>query len=298
MPPETAAHVITSYERNRSLFIPVTVELPKPVTLKALIDSGAMSSLIHTSVIRKYGIPTRKLRNPIIVRNVDGTRNANGSITKEAIVNLRYGKRSRKVRLLVANIGSEDLILGYGWLKKENPRINWETAEVDIKTLRDVEPEPRTKDAVIQLDTVKMVVGPKGTLPTRGTDGAIGYDLYSSEEVEIPARGWKAIDTDIKMEIPKGSYGRIAGRSGNALKHGLTTHGGVIDPDYRGNVKVIAFNMSAQTHRIIPGMRIAQIIFERAITPEIDQVDQLDQTGRGEQGFGSTDLVDQLDQTE
>ena len=49
--------------------------------------------------------------------------------------------------------------------------------------------------------------------------------------------------------------------------------------------------MSAQTHRIIPGMRIAQIIFERAITPEINQVDQLDQTGRGEQGFGSTDQV-------
>ena len=142
MPPETAAHVITSYERNRSLFIPVTIELPKPVTLKGLIDSGAMSSLIHTSIIRKYGIPTRKLRNPIIVRNVDGTRNANGSITKEAIVDLRYGKRSRKVRLLVANIGSEDLILGYGWLKTENPRINWETAEVDIKTLRDAEPEP------------------------------------------------------------------------------------------------------------------------------------------------------------
>ena len=61
--------------------------------------------------------------------------------------------------------------------------------------------------------------------------------------------------------------------------------------DYRGNVKVITFNMSAQAHRVIPGMRIAQIIFERAITPEIDQVDQLDQTERGEQGFGSTDRI-------
>ena len=119
------------------------------MTLRALIDSGAMSSLIHINIIRKYGIPTRKLHNPIIVRNVDGTRNANGSITKEAIVDLRYGKKTRKVRLLVANIGSEDLILGYGWLKKENPRINWKTAEVDIKTLRDAKPEPRTEDAVI-----------------------------------------------------------------------------------------------------------------------------------------------------
>ena len=99
----------------------------------------------------------------------------------------------------------------------------------------------------------------------RGTDGAIGYDLYSSKEVEIPMMGWKDISTNVRMEIPKGSYGRIVGQSGNALKHGLTTHGGVINPDYQGDVKVIMFNMSTQVHRVIPGMCVAQIIFEKEI---------------------------------
>ena len=76
---------------------------------------------------------------------------------------------------------------------------------------------------------------------------------------------------------PRTAEGKARSRR-NALKHGLTTHGGVIDPDYRGSVKVITFNMSARPHHIIPGMRVAQIIFEKAITLKIDQVDQLDQT--------------------
>ena len=119
-------------------------------------------------------------------------------------------------------------------------------------------PEVRT----VRTDQVKMIVGPKGRLPTRGTEGAIGYDLYAAEGTEIPAGGWKSIPTDIRMEIPKGSYGRIASRSGNTLRHGLTVQAGVIDPDYRGDIGVILFNLSKESHRIVPGMRIAQIIFE------------------------------------
>ncbi|PCH41755.1 hypothetical protein WOLCODRAFT_69869, partial [Wolfiporia cocos MD-104 SS10] len=71
---------ITANRANRSLFIPVILELAKPVKCNALIDSGAMSNLIHTRVVEKYGIPTTPLKNPIIVKNVDGTENKDGRI--------------------------------------------------------------------------------------------------------------------------------------------------------------------------------------------------------------------------
>ena len=96
-----------AYEQNKSLFLPIRIELPKPVKVKALIDSGAMSSLIHSQVVKKYNIPTRPLTNPITIRNVDGTKNSEGSITHEAVLTLTYSKKPRKFRFLVGNIGKE-----------------------------------------------------------------------------------------------------------------------------------------------------------------------------------------------
>ncbi|RWU04791.1 dUTP diphosphatase, partial [Anoxybacillus flavithermus] len=146
------------------------------------------------------------------------------------------------------------------------------------------------------MDTVEMVVAPEGKIPTRGTQEAAGYDLYDAEETEIPAGGWKLVSTGVKMKIPKGSYGRLAGRSGNTLRHGLVVQAGVIDSDYRGDVGAIVFNYSDTAHRIIPGMRIAQIIFERHLTPDILEVEDLDETERGEKGFGSTDQPEETAQ--
>ncbi|PCH41855.1 dUTPase-like protein, partial [Wolfiporia cocos MD-104 SS10] len=121
------------------------------------------------------------------------------------------------------------------------------------------------------------------------------YDLYASTPDEIAPGGWKVIPTGVRMKIPKGSYGRIPSRSGLTLWHGLMVgvRAGVIDPDYRGEVQVfILFNQSTMTHHIIPGMRITQIIFEQALTPNIVQVKELNETKQGEKGFGSTDTND------
>lgn len=132
------------------------------------------------------------------------------------------------------------------------------------------------------------MASPKAKVPTRGSDLAAGYDLYSSGSAVIAARGRGVVPTGIKIAIPEGTYGRVAPRSGLAVKKGIDTGAGVIDADYRGEVGVVLFNNSDEDFVIKEGDRIAQLIVEKIWTGEIDVVDSLDDTVRGSGGFGST----------
>ena len=127
-------------------------------------------------------------------------------------------------------------------------------------------------------------------LPTKGSALAAGYDLYSSEDAKIPAHGQGLVSTDISIIVPVGTYGRVAPRSGLAVKHGISTGAGVIDADYRGEVKVVLFNHSDKEFEIKQGDRIAQLVLERIVNADIEQIDLegLEKTDRGEGGFGST----------
>ncbi|XP_046920248.2 deoxyuridine triphosphatase [Dermatophagoides farinae] len=125
-------------------------------------------------------------------------------------------------------------------------------------------------------------------LPTRGSKLAAGYDLYAAHDAIIPARGKIMIKTDISIQIPSGYYGRVAPRSGLALKNSIDIGAGVIDEDYRGNVGVIIFNHGDQAFTVTCGDRIAQLLLEKIITPEVIEVDELDTTERNAGGFGST----------
>eukprot|EP00484_Ammonia_sp_Unknown_P023662 CAMPEP_0197027838 /NCGR_PEP_ID=MMETSP1384-20130603/7704_1 /TAXON_ID=29189 /ORGANISM="Ammonia sp." /LENGTH=200 /DNA_ID=CAMNT_0042456753 /DNA_START=129 /DNA_END=734 /DNA_ORIENTATION=+ len=130
------------------------------------------------------------------------------------------------------------------------------------------------------------------TIPSKGSKLAAGYDLVSAYDVVIPARGKALAKTDIAMAIPVGCYGRIAPRSGLAWKHHIDIGAGVIDADYRGNVGVVMFNLSDQEFKVEKGMRIAQLILERyEWRSEIQEVDELDDTLRGANGYGSTGLI-------
>lgn len=131
--------------------------------------------------------------------------------------------------------------------------------------------------------------------PTRGSVHAAGYDLYAAEEKTIPANGRGLIDLGLSMSIPEGTYARIAPRSGLAVKSGLTTGAGVIDYDYRGPVKVMIFNHSTEDFNVTIGDRVAQMILEKIVTPEVSVVEvaDLDSTERGAGGFGSTGINDE-----
>ena len=129
-------------------------------------------------------------------------------------------------------------------------------------------------------------------LPVRGSGLAAGYDLASAEDIVIPARGKAIAKTDLAMAIPLGHYGRIAPRSGFSWKKHTDIGAGVIDADYRGNVGVVIFNHSDEDISVSQGDRVAQLIIEQISTPVVEDVEgDLDDTQRGEGGFGSTGMA-------
>lgn len=123
---------------------------------------------------------------------------------------------------------------------------------------------------------------------SRASPLSAGYDLSSAAETKVPARGKALIPTDLSIAVPEGTYARIAPRSGLAWKNSIDVGAGVIDADYRGPVGVILFNHSDVDFEVKPGDRIAQLIIQKIVTPEVEQVDDLNATVRGSGGFGST----------
>ena len=131
-------------------------------------------------------------------------------------------------------------------------------------------------------------IHPDAKLPHRATEGAIGYDIYATESVLIPAHSIQPIPTGLTVELPQGTYLRIAERSSWALKNNISVGGGVVDPDYRGEIKVLLRNNLSKTFSVNKGDKISQVIFEKASTPLIELADDLSPTSRGSGGFGST----------
>lgn len=131
------------------------------------------------------------------------------------------------------------------------------------------------------------------TLPTRGTPGSAGADLYAciDESVTINPGDLKIIPTGIAIALPdSAAVAYLYARSGLGVKHGicLSNGVGVIDSDYRGEVCVGLCNVSDKPYTVEPNERIAQMVISPVIIPEFEQVEELDETSRGGGGFGST----------
>lgn len=138
---------------------------------------------------------------------------------------------------------------------------------------------------------------PDAKLPTRGSEHAAGYDLCAVEDAFLypPASVFsgvrierQVIRTGLSIAIPPGCYGRIAPRSGLAAKHGIDVLAGVVDFDYRGEILVVLVNLGDMPFSVSAGDRIAQLILESIETPEPEWANELPDTARGENGFGST----------
>ena len=132
----------------------------------------------------------------------------------------------------------------------------------------------------------------KATIPTRGSDQAAGYDLYAAntEMITIEPHKTVKVPTDLALEIPEGYFGGIFARSGLATKSGLAPANkvGVVDSDYRGNVIVALHNDTDMPRVIDIKERIAQLVVMPYLNVEFDEVEELDNTERGDGGFGST----------
>lgn len=126
-------------------------------------------------------------------------------------------------------------------------------------------------------------------IPTKQTAMSAGYDLYSAYDYIIPAQGKNVIKTDLQICVPYGTYGRIAPRSSLAWHNYIHVGAGVIDYDYRGNVFVVLFNHSDKEFIVKAGERIAQLICEKIVYPNIQEVTSLNITERNQKGFGNLD---------
>lgn len=137
----------------------------------------------------------------------------------------------------------------------------------------------------------RLASNPDLPLPSRATEHAAGYDIRSAEDaVTLQPGEIRLVATGLVVELPEGMECQVRPRSGLALRHGITLPNspGTIDPDYRGELRVIMQNLGPEPVTLERGERIAQLVFARFEEPEITEVAEVTATERGEGGFGST----------
>jgi len=284
----------------------------RQVTINAMIDSGATEDFIDKGSCSKYNIRTKQAKTTREVYLADGQPSAVGPITHTAKVPMDIGSHRELATLQVAKLPNHDGILGRPWLKQDSFRIDWGQGKITFESERcptwclkesltvyaipeneareenlkvEFGATLRKKDQKIQV----RLLDPQARIPTRGSAKAAGHDLYANEERTIPAPGQDVVPTGISITPPKGTYGRIAPRSGMAVKHQIAVNAGVIDSDYTGEIKVVLANMSDHDYQIQKGDRIAQLIMEKIVESNCYQVPKLEKSDRGRQGFGSTE---------
>lgn len=138
---------------------------------------------------------------------------------------------------------------------------------------------------------LRLPGNPDLPLPARQTPGSAGYDVASAEPDFVLSPGERrAVATGLRMELPADVECQVRPRSGLALRHGITLPNSpaTIDPDYRGELRVLLWNAGNEPVTISRGMRIAQLVFARFVVPGISEVDRISDTERGSGGFGST----------
>ena len=281
------------------------------VTINAMIDSGAMEDFIDQEVCNKHGIKMIKATNPREIYLADGKTSTMGPVTHMTKVPMDLSRHRELATFQVANLQNHEVILGMPWLRKHNPTIDWNDKKITFNDERcttwclnslhvayAIPEEKALEESLItrfseikakQDQRVKVKkLYPTARVPTKESVSATGHDLYANEGTEIPAREYVVVGTGIASGLPHDTYGRKAPRSGLAVKHRLTTNAGVIDADHTGEVRVVLVNQGNQPYRVEKGDRIAQLIIERINNQELQEVLELDNTKRGDQGFGSS----------
>ena len=143
---------------------------------------------------------------------------------------------------------------------------------------------------------------PSAYLPTRAHETDAGLDLYAREEKTVSPMTWRydhntltvglsggeTFDTGVHIAFDPGTYGKIESKSGLSVKHSVVSCGGVIDEGYVGSIAVKLYNLGDKPYTVHKGDKIAQLVIQPYLTPEIEIVSHLDDTPRGSNGFGST----------
>lgn len=134
---------------------------------------------------------------------------------------------------------------------------------------------------------MKIKLDQNAIMPTRAHETDAGLDLFSPVRCVIPPCDWVTIDTGVHVDISPGWCGLITSKSGLMGREGITSRG-TIDSGYIGSIKAVLFNHSSKTYIIEKGDKITQLVIIPILTPHLEVVEELDDTERGEGGFGST----------
>ena len=127
-------------------------------------------------------------------------------------------------------------------------------------------------------------------LPAYAHSGDAGLDIYTNEEYVLKPNERYLFTTGIKIAVPTEHVGLVWDKSGLAVKNGIKTMAGVIDEGYRGELQVLVVNLSEQEFKVEKNSKIAQLIIQKKQTVQVQETDNLEETSRGEDGFGSTGL--------
>ena len=135
-------------------------------------------------------------------------------------------------------------------------------------------------------------IHPDAKLPSYAYEGDAGMDLYSVEDTTIAPGEKVLVATGLKLAVPSGYGGFVWDKSGIATKHHIKTMAGVLDSNYRGELKVALTNLGAEPYDVKIGEKVAQLVIKPVATPEIEEVDEIEANDvRGEKGFGSSGMV-------
>ena len=138
------------------------------------------------------------------------------------------------------------------------------------------------------MEPMKYTLDEGAFAPTRAHPTDAGLDLCAREDVLLPAYGSVLFDTGVHVAFPHGYYGKLESKSGLNVKHGIVSLGGVLDEPYRGSITVKLYNMTDTAYQFKRGDKICQMVIMPYATPEMVLAEELDETDRGSNGFGST----------
>ena len=137
---------------------------------------------------------------------------------------------------------------------------------------------------------MKIMLDAGARVPERAHPQDAGLDLYSREEVIILPGESAVFDTGVHVELPPGTFGKLESKSGLNVKYSVVSCGGVIDCGYTGSIAVKLYNLGDKPYMVRKGQKIVQMIIQPYLAPELEVVDRLEETERGEKGFGSSGL--------
>ena len=135
---------------------------------------------------------------------------------------------------------------------------------------------------------MKIKLDKGAIMPTRAHDTDAGLDLYCREDKMLWAGQSVKFDTGVHIELPHGYFGKIESKSGLNVDHGVVCLGGVIDEGYTGSIVVKLYSCGTTSHKFMKGDKIAQLVILPYLAPDLEEVDELEQSDRGSDGFGST----------